>query len=193
MQITIDDKHVDVDAQQSLLANLNQAGIKIPQLCHHPKLSPQGRCSLCLVELRRADKWHIEHACMLAPTERMIIRTQSEHLNRARAVAASLLLDRGPFNNPNVTRLLTALAATAEPTSVPHANKQAGCILCGLCVNICQKLDKNHLTFLGRGPALAISYVGEQNSCGSCQACVSICPTQFIHTNGAATFKKKLY
>jgi len=32
----------------------DQAGIKIPQLCHHPRLKPAGRCGLCVVSVEDA-------------------------------------------------------------------------------------------------------------------------------------------
>ncbi len=193
IHLTVNNQPLHGDPQQSLLANLLAADIHIPHLCHHPGLPPQGRCSLCLVEIQEGKEWRTEHACLAKLHDGMVIRTESDQLTRARSLAAALLQRRGPFRNPSTNRVLAAVTSKTNALDQSLKTKQTGCILCGLCISMCQKIDRNRLTFLGRGPALAVGYVSEQESCGSCRACASVCPTGYIEQNGATAFRPTLY
>ena len=51
MQITVDGKVISAKEGQSVLDAALDAGIFIPNLCHHPDLMPYGACRLCLVEI----------------------------------------------------------------------------------------------------------------------------------------------
>ncbi len=193
VELTVNDKSLTADPHQSLLTTLLVTGFTIPHLCYHPALPPQGRCSLCLVEIREGEQWRVEHACLLKVQQGMIIRTHSETLGRARYLAASLLSRRGPFRKQTAQQLLTSITGAPPAGELSQPNHIAGCILCGLCISMCRKIGHKRLTFLGRGPELAVGYVSEQSSCNSCHACATVCPTNFIDNDGATTFKKTLY
>jgi len=200
--ITVNSRPLQVVPHSSLLTSLLTAGIPVPHLCRHPDLEPPGRCSLCLVEVLDGDKWVVQHACRTSCDAGMVVRTESARLAKWLYLAASLLQRRGPFQNASVTELLNGLAP--PPSSRPplltttgaedkQAGKQQGCILCGLCVSMCRKINRNRLTFLGRGPTLAIGYVGNGQECGHCRACRSVCPTGFIRETGEKAFQATLY
>jgi len=51
IQITIDDRQLQVENGKTVLEAAFDAGIYIPNLCYHPDLPPLGACRLCLVEI----------------------------------------------------------------------------------------------------------------------------------------------
>lgn len=211
--ITVDGYSFSADSGISLLQMLKAEGIDIPALCFHSKLEPQGRCSLCVIELFRNGSWQAWHACMLRCEDGLEIRTDSLQIRRLRSLAAKMLVERGPFREAAVTQLLQRVMASSPQTEQNQsaANNTdtlqnavatsafamtTGCILCGCCIGICRKIDRNKLTFLGKGSKLAVSYVQttqDTTGCGNCQACKQVCPTGLIQSNGRDTFSISLY
>ncbi len=49
--LTIDGKEVTVPQGTGVVEAAVAAGIEVPVFCHHPKLTPVGMCSMCLVEI----------------------------------------------------------------------------------------------------------------------------------------------
>ncbi len=205
VNLTVDGRPFAAQAGEPLLPALNAAGFAIPALCYHPRLAPQRRCSLCIVEVRSQGRWEASHACTLLAETGLEIRTVSLGIHRFRALAAQMLLLRGPFNAPAVAAMLEEVLSAAgasgyaAPSPQPpggddQSGMARGCILCGRCIAICRKIGRNYLTFLDKGQKLRISCVpGGANGCGTCQACVSVCPTAYIRTNGQTTFSDGLY
>ena len=50
-QLTINGKKVEAPGG-TILDAARASGVRIPTLCHHPALAPQGACRLCLVEVK---------------------------------------------------------------------------------------------------------------------------------------------
>ena len=112
-RITVDDRLLKVEPDTLLLPALQAEGIDLPSLCYHPRLGQQGRCSLCVVEVRDQGAWRVEHACMIRCEPGMEIRTVSPRIHYLRALAARMLLARGPFSEPAVEEMLKHLLAAA--------------------------------------------------------------------------------
>ncbi len=49
--VFIDGRHLQVDSHMTILEAAEANGISIPTLCHDPRLTPAGRCRLCVVEV----------------------------------------------------------------------------------------------------------------------------------------------
>jgi len=78
----------------------------------------------------------------------------------------------------DVSSLKTGNAAT--PPQHPYFTRNPDkCILCGLCVRICDTVGSSVLGLMGRGFSSVVDTaadVGYEN-CGSCGNCVAVCPT----------------
>ena len=55
VSLTIDGKTVQAEDGRMVLDVCRDAGISIPTLCHHGAIGGDGRCRLCVVELREGD------------------------------------------------------------------------------------------------------------------------------------------
>lgn len=189
----------------TVLQTLKENGIDIPSLCYHPSLGGRGSCGLCMVEIRGTDGWQARHACLMLVEDALQIRTSSQNLKRLRSWAAQTLLRRQPFLGFETEELLNSLiqeklvdehkkGELSENIKALSYVLTEGCILCGLCVRMCNKIGRNRLTFLGKGKNLRIGLVpGKDNilSCGNCRACCNICPTGFITPNAEHVFKSR--
>ncbi len=54
IQITVDGKQLDARRGQMLIEVTDAAGIDVPRLCYHKKLSVAANCRMCLVEVEKA-------------------------------------------------------------------------------------------------------------------------------------------
>lgn len=207
VEIIADEKRLSVSPGISVLKALRDCGIDIPGLCYHPSLGVYGGCGLCMVEIWSTDDWKPQHACLLEVAEGLQIKTDTPRLRIFRSWAAKILLRRRPFLNQEVEKLLLRIVNNeavqnqkdenlVKCIEVLSSNLMEGCILCGLCIRMCSKINRNRLTFLGRGNNLRIGFVpGEDNkfSCGNCHACRNICPTGFITPDAEHAFKARFY
>lgn len=207
VEIIADGKQLTVSPGISVLQALRDQGIDIPALCYHPSLEANGSCSLCIVEVWNTGNWEPRHACLLKVEDGLQIKTVTPRLRLMRAWAAQILLQRRPFANKETEELLLKIANNeavqdrgnenlAKCIKDLSVNWAEGCILCGLCIKICSKIGKNHLTFLGRGKTLRVGLVfgeAEKASCENCHACRNICPTGFITPDAEHAFKARLY
>ncbi|HHU81557.1 MAG TPA: FAD-dependent oxidoreductase [Firmicutes bacterium] len=88
--LTIDGTKVTVKKGTTLLVAAEEAGIKIPNLCHDPRVKPFGACRLCFVEIDGMPK--PVTACTTQATDGMMVRTDSNAITRLRRFALELLL-----------------------------------------------------------------------------------------------------
>ena len=71
---------------------------QIPIYCYHTKLGPAGLCRICMVEIEGMPKLQI--ACNTVATDGMVVRTQGEKVDEARAVVLELFLVNHPLDCP---------------------------------------------------------------------------------------------
>jgi len=88
--LTIDDKLVSALPTKSVLAAAKDAGIDIPTLCHLEGLSDRGGCRLCLVEVEGNPR--LMASCVTQVAEGMVVKTQTERLQKYRKMIIELLL-----------------------------------------------------------------------------------------------------
>jgi NADH-quinone oxidoreductase subunit G len=136
-------------------------GVDVPHYCWHPKLSIDGSCRLCQVEVEGIPKLQI--ACNTPVKDGMVISTSSERVKRAREGVMELLLLNHPLDCPICDQAGECkLQDYAFEWGVSHARTrearrpakkrvdlgptivfdQERCILCRRCVRFCREIPK---------------------------------------------------
>ena len=201
IKLTINDIPLEVEAGTTVLEAAKRAGISIPTLCNHPKLTPYGSCRLCLVQVQGART--LQTSCALPAAEGMVVQTETEAVKKARQFVLSMLFSErnhfcmycqetdgdcdlqqaayheGLTHWPITPAYLPFGVDASHPDFILDNNR---CILCRRCVRTCDELVGNAtLGFEERGSsAYLVADYGVplgQSSCISCGNCVQMCPT----------------
>ena len=176
--LKIDGKEVKASEGMTIHDAAGRAGISIPTLCHHEKLSPYGACRICTVEVEAQGRTRLVAACVYPAEPGMVVTTRSEKVDRTRKIILEELLAHAP-DSPE----LLSLAQTYGAEAGRFEKEPAFCILCGLCVRYCAEVKgKNAVGFSDRGPRREISFVPEvaARECWDCKECFSLCPTSYV-------------
>ena len=73
--LTIDDVDVSAPEGMTILEAAKEAGIWIPTLCYHPKISPSDSCRMCVVEVEGVTR--PVPSCNTIVTDGMRVRTET--------------------------------------------------------------------------------------------------------------------
>jgi len=199
--LNIDGRDIETKKGKTVLEAALEAGIYIPNLCHHPDLTPAGGCGLCVVEIE--GKKGLPTSCTTPAEEGMHVKTKSSHVDRMRRLAMELILSGHPPDCTVCSQYLNCelqsmkqYIGTAEELRVRRRSKPfaasnanplfvydpARCILCGRCMRACHDLrgvgvlsfmKKDKEAFIGTGSDSLLADAG----CRFCGACVEVCPT----------------
>ncbi len=101
--LSIDGTEYEVDEGRTVLQAIDDlgllmAGVDIPHYCSHPKLSIDGSCRMCQVEVEGMPKLQI--ACNTLVTDGMVVRTNVERVQKAQRGVMELLLINHPLDCP---------------------------------------------------------------------------------------------
>lgn len=159
VKIVVDGEEREVAADSMLLAAVLDQGIHVPHYCWHPKLSVDGSCRMCQVEVEGAPKLVI--ACNTPVRDGMVVRTNSEKVTNARQGVMELLLVNHPIDCPICDKAGECLlqdysyaygsrqTRTDEPRRKLEKRREIGprmildqerCILCRRCVRFCREI-----------------------------------------------------
>ncbi len=201
-RLHVNGRPVPVTEGQTLLAVLEMAGLDVPSLCYERRLSPQGTCRLCLVEVDGLAR--PVAACTTLAEPGMRVTTDSQSLNEYRKVILELLLSETPPTQecPRCSTLgpcqLHAAASrygaqqdrfARLPTRKPSQDANPfilrdyqWCIACFRCTRICEELEMaKAIVPSGRGqPTRIISFPQDrllESPCTFCGQCIHTCPT----------------
>ncbi len=98
LSLTIDQQSVRAPAGTTILQAAQGLGIDIPHFCYHPKLSLDGNCRLCAVEVEGRPDPVI--SCKEPVAEGMIVHTRSALAVEARKAVLEFTLANHPLDCP---------------------------------------------------------------------------------------------
>jgi len=180
ISVTIDGQEIQVEKETTILKAAAQLGITIPTLCYQDFIEPYGVCRICTVELVRGKRTRLVTACNYPLRESVVISTQSERVLNLRRLNLELLMARAP-----AAKIIQDMAAElgVTQTRFPIENPKEKCILCGLCVQMCNEIvGAGAIGFANRGSTRVVTmpYKASPESCIGCAACAYVCPTGHI-------------
>ena len=91
--ITIDGRQVTARSGQTVLEAALGNGIDIPHVCYHADVGPIGSCRLCIVEIEGING--LPTSCTTPVADGMVVRTETEQINKLRRALLELLLLKG--------------------------------------------------------------------------------------------------
>jgi len=98
LNVTIDGRKIGVEPGATILNAASEAGVYIPHLCYHRKLSIKGSCRVCLVEVEGTPK--LQPACSTVVCDGMKVKTDTQQVKDARRTVLELLLINHPLDCP---------------------------------------------------------------------------------------------
>lgn len=207
MKVFIDGKEIEAKPESTILEAAQSAGIRIPTLCYHKKLSPYGGCRVCVVQVEGIPR--LVASCTTPLTEGMVVRTDSDQIRKIRKTVVELILSNHPndcmvceqtgrceLQNLAYEFGLKEIRFHGEKSRYDIENQNPmierdynKCILCGRCVRMCDEVQAvGAVDFSKRGfsAKIATEFDGVL-SCEFCGNCVEVCPV------GALTGKVSRY
>lgn len=199
--ITIDGKKVKVKTGETILDAARQANIYIPTLCHHPDLSTQGICEICLVEVQGNKK--LQKACQyVVRDEGLVVTTDTPEIRQARESIIKHKLKSCPGCNECYSVGSCELGEIAKKLGIDveqYQGKRVGkdvyqkhkvdvtsfvvrdmnlCIQCGRCVAACGDLQNIEIYQMTQEGVSTHKGLGlEDVRCTTCGQCVLRCPS----------------
>ena len=172
--LQINGLQVKVEKGTTLLEAAKFFGIPIPTLCHMEGLSPYGACRLCVVEIGERSNAKLVSSCTYLAEEGLKVRTASARVVKARKIIIELLLASSPQS-----KTIQDLAAAYEVRQHRFKQEYEDCILCGLCVRMCEEqMMAKAIGFRGRGENRSIGtpFDVQAEACRLCGGCMYVCP-----------------
>ena len=217
INIYIDGKPYQVEAGQTIMQAADKLGYHIPRLCYHPRLSIEGACRVCIVEVEGMRSYVA--SCAYPVSEGMKIRTNSEEIRKARRDIIELIIDNHPMDcntcerssNCELQRLANSMGIRnrhfqgerkryeKDISSNSIIRDPEKCVLCGRCVRVCSEIQNIHnLDHAHRGfhsvvmPAFNLPM--SESVCTNCGQCINVCPTAaFLEKNYTQELFEKLH
>ncbi|MBN1927787.1 MAG: iron hydrogenase small subunit [Prolixibacteraceae bacterium] len=204
IELTIDNKTVEVSKGTTILEAAKTIGVHIPTLCHM-KLhdmgieNKPGGCRVCVVEVE--GRRNLAPACVTEALNGMKINTHSMRVVNARRTVTELIISDHPYEcltcakagNCELQQLAQDLgireihyegekSVYREDTSPAIIRDLDKCIMCRRCEMMCNEVQTvGVLSAINRGFQAVVSPPFEQNLdhsvCTYCGQCVAVCPT----------------
>jgi bidirectional [NiFe] hydrogenase diaphorase subunit len=177
IKFKINDQEVSAQPGWTVLETAREHKIHIPTLCYHEAVEPSGACRLCVVELTDGDWSKVVISCMYPVEEGLSVYTDSDKVRNVRRWILEMLLAQCPAS-VEIQALAAEYGVSTTRFEVHDPDEQ--CILCGLCVRVCQQVvGANAISTVGRGvhKKIGAPYMVPSSACVACGSCVTVCPT----------------
>jgi len=184
VNVEIDGAQLSVHEGTTILEAAKLCGINIPTACYLEGLSPYGACRICSVEVStdEGENFQVSASCTYEIHREIIVKTDTPKIRRIRRMLAELLVTSAP----NV-KLTQDIAARMGIGVVRFRMEDNRCILCGLCIRMCdEQMGGKALGFVGRGADRKVSppFATKSETCLICGGCDSVCPAVIIPCKG---------
>ena len=203
INLTIDNKPIQVPEGTTILKAARMNGIDIPTLCHFELdgmnfENKPGGCRVCVVEVK--GRRNLAPACATDVMEGMEVFTHSARVINARKTVVELILSDHPNDclqcEKNGDCELQSLTKRLGIKEIPFKGEQSHyrkdstlsvyrdmdkCVMCRRCETMCNKFQTaGALSGVNRGFQAVVAPAFEQNlgdsSCINCGQCVQVCP-----------------
>jgi len=185
LNLTVNGKAVELEEGKTVLDACKAANVDVPTLCYVDFLEPYGSCRLCQVKVtEKGGAPRLAASCVLPATDGMEVVTDDEDVRRARKLVLELLLAQAP--DAEVLHELAkeyGVDGSRFPAAARDGDEPRKCILCGLCVRLCEQRVKAYaIGYVQRGHEAEVAppYGRPSDECIACGACASVCPTGAI-------------
>lgn len=200
VNLTIDNRKVEIEQGSTILEAAKKAGINIPTLCFLEGINEIGACRVCVVEVAGAKS--LQAACVAPVSEGMVVYTNTQRVRTARKTNVELLLSNHPQDCLTCKRNLNCeLQALAHELGIREIRFQGvksefevddstpaivrdpqKCVLCRRCVAVCEKVQSvKAIMPLNRGFETVIAPAFQDKlidvACVECGQCTLVCPT----------------
>jgi len=185
LNITINGAEVKAQEGATILEVAREYGFFIPTLCYLDGHDSYGACRLCIVEIGEGSRRRVVTSCNYPVEEGLSVHTDTKKIIGHRKLLIELILSRAPNS-----KTLQDLASRYGVEKVRFKNKNDDCILCGLCVRMCnEQMQSKAIGFVGRGKNLKVStpFAKANEVCRNCGACMYICPMVEVQCRGPKT------
>ncbi|MCF0201145.1 MAG: iron hydrogenase small subunit [Bacteroidales bacterium] len=203
INLTIDNKPIQVEPGTTILKAARKAGIRIPTLCYFELAGMKfenkpGGCRVCVVEVE--GRRNLAPACATDCMEGMVVHTHSARVINARRTVVELILSDHPADCLTCPKSgnceLQALAQYLGIREIPFKGEQSTyrkdmspsiirdmdkCVMCRRCETMCNEIQSvGALSAINRGFQAVVSPAFEQDMvdspCTMCGQCVQVCP-----------------
>lgn len=199
VNLTIDNKSVQVPEGYTILKAASLVGVHIPTICHLECINEIGACRVCVVELEGNDK--LVSACNSPVEEGMVIYTNSPKVRDTRRTNVELMLSdhdcrcavcarSGNCSLQKVANDLGIVFTDYEPLyrpkrwnrKMPIIRDNSKCINCMRCIQVCDKIQGLHIWDVsGTGSRTVVDVSRNRkfkdSDCTFCGQCITHCPT----------------
>ena len=198
VNLTINNKKVQVPEGTTILAAAAQVGIKIPTLCYLKEINEIASCRICVVEIE--GKETLVASCNTVVEEGMVVYTNSYKAQHARRMNVQFILSEhdahctscvksGNCSLQTVANELNIGEVPFEehyevnewPQDFPLIRNASKCIKCMRCVQVCDNIQGMHIwDVVNTGSRTTVNVRANKNiaetACTLCGQCVSNCP-----------------
>jgi NADP-reducing hydrogenase subunit HndD len=210
INLTINNKAIQVEDGATIFEAAKQNNILIPHFCYMENVHQIGSCRICVVEVEGGKT--LMASCVTAATEGMVVHTNSERVRSVRKVIFELMLSDHPkeclscWRNQNCElqdlgnliqltefRYEGAKSKDVIDASSPSIVRDSSkCILCRRCVTVCNEIQgvglmnphhRGFSTFIGPSED---ELLGE-SVCTNCGQCVLVCPVGALKEKDATS------